>query len=158
MLLNSHIKLLISSVLSCAQAFPATQGHLVKYSGGSIETAKVGDSMRLYVEQGQLRLTQKEGGVTIPTRSVTEVSYGQEVHHRIGTAVAAGVVTLGIGAIIAFSKSKKHYIGLVWDNKESKGGVAFQVGKNDFRGLLAGIEGVTGKKAVDTDNVKNRPN
>jgi hypothetical protein len=38
-----------------------------------------------------------------------------------------------------------------------KGGLAFQADKNDYRGLLAGLEGITGKKAVDSDamNVKN---
>ena len=32
-----------------------------------------------------------------------------------------------------------------------------QCDKNDYRGILAGLEGVTGKKAVDSDafNVKN---
>jgi hypothetical protein len=39
---------------------------------------------------------------------VREISYGQDVHRRIGTAVAVGVFTLGVGALIALSKSKKH--------------------------------------------------
>jgi hypothetical protein len=67
------------------------------------------------------------------------------------------VVSLGIGALMALTKSKKHYIGLTWDNAGSKGGVAFQADKSEYRGILAGLEGVTGKKAVDTDamNVKN---
>lgn len=36
-------------------------------------------------------------------------------------------------------------------------GLAFQADKKDYRGVLAGIEGVTGKKAVNTDTmtVKN---
>jgi hypothetical protein len=35
--------------------------------------------------------------------------------------------------------------------------MAFQADKSDYRGLLAGLEGITGKKAVDSDslNVKN---
>ena len=35
--------------------------------------------------------------------------------------------------------------------------ITFQADKNDYRGLLAGLEGITGKKAVDSDalNVKN---
>lgn len=38
-----------------------------------------------------------------------------------------------------------------------KGGIAFQSDKSNYRGLLAGLEGITGKKVVDSDamNVKN---
>ena len=59
--------------------------------------------------------------------------------------------------MLALAKSKKHFVGLTWDNDGKKGGLAFQADKNDYRGLLAGLEGITGKKAVDSDamNVKN---
>ena len=58
---------------------------------------------------------------------------------------------------MALSKSKKHFIGLTWDDSGKKGGLAFQADKNDYRGLLAGLEGITGKKAVDSETmtVKN---
>lgn len=38
-----------------------------------------------------------------------------------------------------------------------KGGIAFQADKSDYRGVLAGLEGITGKKAVNSDamTVKN---
>jgi hypothetical protein len=67
------------------------------------------------------------------------------------------VVSLGIGALLALTKSKKHFIGITWDDGGKKGGLAFQADKSDYRGLLAGLEGVTGKKAVDSDamTVKN---
>ena len=93
----------------------------------------------------------------IPVNAVTEVSYGQDVHRRVGAAIGLAVVSLGIGALMALSQSKKHYIGLTWDDAGKKGGLALQADKNDYRGLLAGLEGITGKKAVDSDalNVKN---
>ncbi|HEV2396546.1 MAG TPA: hypothetical protein VGS27_06375 [Candidatus Sulfotelmatobacter sp.] len=58
---------------------------------------------------------------------------------------------------MALTKSKKHYVGLTWATGNAKGGLAMQCDKNDYRGVLAGLEGVTGRKAVDTDamNVKN---
>jgi hypothetical protein len=75
----------------------------------------------------------------------------------VGAAIGAAVVSFGIGALLALSKSKKHFVGLTWDNGGQKGGLAFQADKSDYRGLLAGLEGVTGKKAVDSDamTVKN---
>jgi hypothetical protein len=68
-----------------------------------------------------------------------------------------GVVTLGLGALTALSKSKKHFVGLTWAAGDVKGGFALQCDKNDYRGVLAGLEGVTGKKAVDSEamSVKN---
>jgi hypothetical protein len=94
---------------------------------------------------------------SIPASAVTEITYGQDVHRRVGAAIGVAVVSLGVGALLALSKSKKHYIGLTWDDAGKKGGIAFQADKNDYRGLLAGLEGITGKKAVDSDtmNVKN---
>jgi hypothetical protein len=84
---------------------------------------------------------------------VTEISYGQDVHRRVGTAIAVGYFTLGLGGLIALTKSKKHFVGLTWINGDQKGGLVMQCDKNDYRGVLTGLEGVTGKKAVDS--VKN---
>jgi len=130
----------------------------VKYDGGSISTVKVGSDLKLYVEANQIRFVQdKKEVVTIPTSAVTEISYGQDVHRRVGTAIGLAVVSLGIGALMALSKSKKHFIGLTWANGDEKGGLAMQCDKNDYRGVLAGLEGITGKQAVNSDamTVKN---
>ncbi len=65
--------------------------------------------------------------------------------------------TLGLGALTALSKSKKHFVGLTWADGDKKGGFAIQCDKNDYRGILAGLEGISGKKAVDSEamTVKN---
>jgi CxxC motif-containing protein (DUF1111 family) len=136
----------------------ADNGYKIVYDGGSIPDMKAGTGMKLFIEPKQVRLTRdKDDVITIPASSVTEVSYGQDVHRRVGAAIGLAVVSLGIGALMALSKSKKHYVGLTWVNGDQKGGFAMQCDKNDYRGVLAGLEGVTGKKAVDSDamNVKN---
>ena len=138
--------------------FAGDNGYKVTYDGGSLSDIKSGTGIRLYIEQNQIRFMN--GGTpitTIPASAVTEISYGQDVHRRVGTAVAVGVFTLGLGALTALSKSKKHYVGLTWANGDQKGGLAMQCDKNDYRGILAGLEGVTGKKAVDSEamTVKN---
>lgn len=133
-------------------------GYKVVYDGGSVPAAKSGNDLKLYLDGSQIRFVKgKEEVVSIPASSVTEISYGQDVHRRVGTAVAVGVFTLGLGALTALSKSKKHYVGLTWADGDKKGGLAMQCDKNDYRGILAGLEGITGKKAVDSEsfNVKN---
>jgi CxxC motif-containing protein (DUF1111 family) len=130
----------------------------VTYDGGSVPDQKAGTGMKLFIEQNQVRLVRDKGEVvTIPASSVTEISYGQDVHRRVGAAIGLAVVSFGIGALMALTKSKKHFVGLTWADGDKKGGFAMQCDKNDYRGILAGLEGITGKKAVDSDamTVKN---
>ena len=138
--------------------FASNNGYKVTYDGGSLPNAKAGAGMKLFIDANQVRLVRDKGDViTIPASAVTEISYGQDVHKRIGTAVAVGVFTLGVGALIALSKSKKHFVGPVWADGDKKGGLAMQCDKSEYRGILAGLEDITGKKAVDstTMTVKN---
>ena len=145
--------LLIPSV-----SFAGDNGYKVTYDGGSIQDVKAGNSLQLVIEQTDVKLVRgKETISTIPAAAITEITYGQDVHRRVGAAIGLAVVSLGVGALMALSKSKKHYVGLTWADGDKKGGFAMQCDKNDYRGVLAGLEGITGKKAVDSDamTVKN---
>jgi CxxC motif-containing protein (DUF1111 family) len=152
---------LIAVVLCLAMplvAFAGDNGYKVTYDGGSIPDAKAGTGMKLIIDANQVRLVRDKGDVvTIPASAITEISYGQDVHRRVGAAIGLAVISLGIGALMALTKSKKHFVGLTWADGDKKGGFAMQCDKNDYRGVLAGLEGVTGKKAVDSDamTVKN---
>jgi len=139
-------------------AFAGDNGYKVTYDGGSLPDTKSGTGIKLYIEANQIRLTKDKGDlIVIPASAVTEISYGQDVHRRVGAAIGIAVFTLGLGALMALTKSKKHYVGLTWADGDKKGGFAMQCDKNDYRGVLAGLEGVTGKKAVDSEamTVKN---
>ncbi len=139
-------------------ALAGDNGYKIDYDGGSLQNAKAGTNMKLFIDGSNIRIMKDKTEVAvIPATAVTEISYGQDVHRRVGAAIGVAVVSLGIGALLALTKSKKHFIGLTWDEAGKKGGLAFQADKNDYRGLLAGLEGITGKKAVDSDamNVKN---
>jgi hypothetical protein len=134
-----------------------SSGFKVAYDGGSIPE-KAGTSVYLYIESNQVRLVKNEIVLaTIPASAVTEISYGQDVHRRVGAAIGLAVVTFGLGALMVLSKSKKHFVGITWADGDKKGGFVMQCDKNDYRGVLLGLEGVTGKKAVDSDamTVKN---
>jgi hypothetical protein len=145
-------------VLLPVTVFAGDNGTKIVYDGGSLQGVKSGADVRLYIEGDKIRVMKgnEEVGV-ISASAITEISYGQDVHRRVGTAIGVGVFTLGLGAFMLLSKSKKHFIGLTWDDNGKKGGFAFQADKNDYRGLLAGLEGVSGKKAVDSSEmtVKN---
>ena len=143
--------------------FPATliagdNGYKVMYDGGSLPNVKTG--AKLVMTLGEKDIHFREGGEeikVIPASAITEISYGQDVHRRVGAAIGLAVVSFGVGALMALTKSKKHFVGLTWQDGDKKGGFAMQCDKNDYRGVLAGLEGITGKKAVDSDamTVKN---
>ncbi len=155
------MRIVLAAVLSIVIPiclFAGDNGYKVTYDGGSLTDIKSGTGLKLYIEGNRVRMVKDKADVTtIPASAITEVSYGQDVHRRVGTAVAVGVFTLGLGALTALSKSKKHFVGLTWADGDKKGGFAIQCDKNDYRGILAGLEGISGKKAVDSEamTVKN---
>lgn len=139
-------------------AADAAGGYKVKYDGGSLPNAKVGDGMKLVLDGNAVKFVEDgREVVNIPASTITEISYGQDVHRRVGAAIGIAVVSFGVGALMALTKSKKHYVGLTWADGDKKGGLAIQCDKNDYRGVLAALEGVSGKKAIDSDamTVKN---
>jgi len=154
---NKLIAILLC-VLFPLSAFAGEFSYKIIYDGGSLPDSEPGTDMKLFIEGTNIRIMRGGSEVAvIPATSVTEISYGQDVHRRVGAAIGVAVVSFGLGALLALSKSKKHFVGITWDNNGQKGGVAFQADKNDYRGLLAGLEGITGKKAVDSETmtVKN---
>jgi hypothetical protein len=91
------------------------------YDGGSLQSIKAGTGLKLYIDSTTVRLVNGKTEIAnIPASAITEISYGQDVHRR-GTAVAVGVFTLGLGALTALSKPKKHFVGLTWANGDQKG-------------------------------------
>src|SRR5271155_2430418 len=92
------------AVLLCllVPAMAADNGYKVAYDGGSIPEVKTGAELRLFIEAKQIRFRNKKAElITIPSSSVTEISYGQDVHRRVGAAIGLAVVSFGIGALMA---------------------------------------------------------
>jgi hypothetical protein len=148
----------VLAVLMSLSVVASDNSYKVVYDGGSLTDLKAGTDLHMFINSQQIRFVRDGKEVaTVPPSAITEISYGQDVHRRVGTAVAVGVFTLGLGALTALSKSKKHFVGLTWADGDKKGGLAMQCDKNEYRGILAGLEGVSGKKAVDSEalTVKN---
>jgi hypothetical protein len=139
----------------------------MKYEGGSLPLNQH-DNLTSHVSKDEVVLVQGKQRFVVPVKNITEVSYGNDVHRRVGAAVGVGLVTLGIGALLLLVKTKKHYVGIVWSDQPTatgadtnavvanqasagKGGVVFKVGKGDYRGFLKALEGITGKQAVNAD-------
>jgi hypothetical protein len=149
---------LLLCLLIPVTSFAADNSYKVTYDGGSVQDIKSGTDVRLVIDADRVRVIRGKTEIAnIPAKAITEISYGQDVHRRVGAAIGLAIISFGIGALMALSKSKKHYIGLTWADGDKKGGFAMQCDKNEYRGELAALEGITGKKAVDSDamTVKN---
>jgi hypothetical protein len=155
--MNKLVALILCLIIPIS-VFAGENSYKVKYDGGSLSDLKTGDDVKLVIEQDKIRFVRSgKDIVLVPASGVTEISYGQDVHRRVGAAIGLAVISFGVGALMALTKSKKHYVGLTWADGDKKGGLAMQCDKNEYRGILAALEGISGKKAVNSDamTVKN---
>jgi len=82
----------------------------------------------------------------LPYAKIDSFEYGQKASHRIKTAILLTPWTL-------FSKKRKHYISLLWNDDEGKGqGAVLEVGKDILRPTVMVLEARTGKKVVFQDD------
>jgi hypothetical protein len=92
-------------------------------------------------------LAQRRHRIAVPGRDIMEISCGSQVHRRLGAAV---LNRLHLG------EAETYYIGVAWaDGRnegpgEAKTEVLFRVSGSDYRQILASLEQMTGKKAIDT--------
>jgi hypothetical protein len=99
--------------VSVPSALAASDGYKVTYDGGSVSDVKAGADMHLVIGANEIHLVKdKSEVVAIPASAVTEISYGQDVHRRVGAAIGLAVFSFGIGGLMALTKSKKHFVGI----------------------------------------------
>ena len=148
MLIKKAIALLTAVSISAVVCAQGNTFDKVRYNGGSISTKVKPDDWnnKLTVTSEQISLVLNDGQtVTVAPKQVTSLSYGQEAHRRVGTAVALAVFSLGIGALSALHKTKLHYIGINYDDKDGKKqGLLLQGDKGNFRAMIVALQGVTG--------------
>jgi hypothetical protein len=122
--------------------FAGETSYKVTYDGGSLSDLKTGTGLHLYIEQEKVRFVRDGKDVaTVPASAITDISYGQDVHRRVGTAIGLAVVSFGIGALMALSKSKKHYVGLTWADGDKKGGWQCKATRTNIAAFWPGWKG-----------------
>jgi len=78
------------------------------------------EKLGVYIDSNEIRITENKTLITtlVPS-TIQDISYGQDVHRRIGAAIGLAVISFGIGGLMALTKSKKHYVGLTWAGCDS---------------------------------------
>ena len=118
----------------------------MKYEEGS---EKIGKGDRVKVTVGKDTITcdcSGAGALSIPVAKVVEVSYDTKARRRVAEgAIVAGALSLGIGTMIMFMKTTKHFVNIIWDDAGNKREMVLKVGKGDYAGFLGDLERATGK-------------
>jgi hypothetical protein len=150
------------ALLVCLPLLTYAQGNTfekVRYNGGSVATKVKPDDWgnKLTISSDEIKLALKDGQtISVPPKQVTSISYGQEAHRRVGTAIGLAVFSLGIGALSALHKTKLHYIGINYDDKDGKKqGLLLQGDKGNFRAIIVALQGVTGLPISVGDKDRN---
>ena len=124
-----------------ASAFAQDYSYKVVYSGGSLASVRSGADATLYVDPTVVRIVVDHlNVVSIPSNTITQVAFGDEVPHTLGS-----LITLG--------KQKKHLVGFTWSYYTQRGGLAIQCTASEYQGILLALQGVSGKQATNISDV-----
>lgn len=143
------VRSIIALILCCSVLLYASGNTFkVRYNGGSVASkvdAKDWNN-KLTVTADAISLQLKDGvKVDIPPKTVTSLSYGQEAHRRVGTMIALAVLVAPVALFGLFHKTRLHYIGIQYKTPDGKdAGILLQGDKDDYRGILVALQGVTG--------------
>jgi len=128
--------------------------HSSVYIGGTVTAIPKGSDGKLLAEDpAVLSFEAKKVDWKVPYNKITNLSYGQHAGRRVGTTVALGVTTLGIGALpVLFSKKRRHYLTIEYTDQGGAAQAAiFELGKDAIRTTLKTIEVRSGKKVEYED-------
>jgi len=119
----------------------------VTYAGGSLPLNH--NKLRAALGADEVTFIQHSQRIVIPLKSITEISCGEEVRHRLGGSV------LGIVPLVHLGETEDYYIGVGWLDaaKTAKAQVLLRLSHSEYREFLAALEQLTGIKAVDTNRV-----
>jgi len=118
-----------------ATDYPAT------YAGGSLPLDH--HKVRAAFGKDEVIFMQSGRRIAVPVKSITEISCGTEVRHRLGSSV------LDIVPLMHLGESQDHYIGVAWTGAQ----VLLKLSRGEYRDFLAALEQATGMKAVNTNQV-----
>lgn len=152
--MSRFLRRALSLLLVLCFAFPPTLfaglgSDKSQYVGGTVSAIPQNIEGKINADDPKIAVFRwDKGDWKVPYDKVTALSYGQHAGRRVGSTIALGVTTLGIGALpMLFSKKRRHYLTIEYTDEAGTGQVAiFEVGKDAVRVLLKTMEVRTGKK------------
>jgi len=146
------MKHLIATVLMCMfvlepALFAGLGGDKTAYVGGTENQIKDGTEGESSAKDEKNFVFEYKGGkLLIPYDQVNDLEYGQKAGRRLGLA-------LTISPWLLFSKKRKHFLTVGWNDEQKKQHAAvFELGKSIIRTTIATLEARTGKKVDYQDD------
>lgn len=138
--------------------FAGLGGHSAQYVGGTLKTKPETEFKEVLTDGDSFRLVSKKESIEIPYESIESLEFGQKVGRRIGSAVALGVFTMGIGGLLALSKKRRHYLSITFKDAAGENqGAVIELGKEITRPVLKTLEIRTGKE-VEYESEESKQN
>lgn len=126
-------------------------GDEVLYVGGTITSLPEATEGSADLKNDEkLVFSSPKGGFEIPYSSIKTLEYGQKAGRRVGVAIVISVWAL-------FSKKRKHFLTIGYDNAEGKPqGVVLEIAKGRAKTFITILEARSGKKVeYESEEAKN---
>ncbi len=132
---------LICCFVAQSMVLASVSGKEAMYVGGTIANLPEGTTGALdATDEKVLRFKSAKGNFEIPYENITSLEYGQKAGRRVGVAIAIGWIAL-------FSKKRKHFLTIGWnDSNEKPQGVVLEIPKGTAKSFLIALEVRSGKK------------
>ena len=156
--MKQWIAVILISTLFSESLTAGVGGRSAVYVGGTMKVKANTEFKQVETEGEALQLVNKKERMEIPYKSVETLEYGQKVGRRIGSAIAVGVFTMGIGGLLALSKKRRHFLSITFKGEAGDTQAAvIELGKEITRPTLKILEVRTGK-AIEYESEEARQN
>lgn len=132
-------------------ALAADPGMPAQIVGGTVPSMESRAGGRMHLTANDVFLfNAKTAALSIPYERIHTLEYGQRVNRRYVESVL-------ISPVFLLSKSRKHFVTIGYlDETGNRQALVFEVGKDEVRAVLAGLEAKTGRKVEYQDDEARR--
>jgi hypothetical protein len=129
---------------------PSAQGEL---KNGSLSFSDINHQLVVRTSDGRL--------LTVPYGQIDKISYEYTKKHRFKQGASIAMLSPGTGIIVAFTKSKNHWLEIDFHDDKSVGTLVLKLDKRDYKHVCETTKARTGKDVLiagktDTSSIKQK--
>ena len=84
--------------------------------------------------------------LTVPYGQIDKVSYEYTKRHRFKQGASIAMLSPGTGIIVAFTKSKNHWLEIDFHDKSALGALVLKLNKRDYKRVCDAPRRIRGKR------------
>jgi hypothetical protein len=149
---RTHLVAILGTVVLSTASLASGMGFQVVYNGGSIQNLKPGTHVSFRVEGRQLHVVDGDSEVaTVPTSAISGISFHDDAATRPSDAARVQATNVGYSDAMNLTPANHRSVIVTWADGDRKGGFALQCEPTECPLVLAALQGVSGKQALDLD-------